>query len=300
MSALAIAPSQSAASLLRASLAAHRFSSGSAALDSLLTPSALASRPGLAHGQHLELMGPPGIGKTRTALGFILEARFNAVLNDTSCEVLVVDAEGSLSPELIHSTAVEYATYNTLPTSAPRQVCEGIHYKRICDISLLVAFYHTLPSWLNAHPDVKLVVLDSLTAHLRPSTFDFKQREYFLQLIKTTLTTVATHHDVSVITTTQLTLKLFDADGRPSQFTSDAEALLVPPLGDSWIGGQCWRVVLYFDSQGERQASLVSSPVPSRGTEVAFQMDALGPCDWLDPDVMADDDHDAEPALVEE
>lgn len=86
--------SQSAAALLRSSIAAPRFSSGSAAIDDLFTPASHPSSPsssqGLAHGAVLELMGPPGIGKTRAALGFILAARFDALGDTAAEEVLVV------------------------------------------------------------------------------------------------------------------------------------------------------------------------------------------------------------------
>lgn len=55
-----------------------------------------------------------------------------------------------------------------------------------------------------------------------------------------------------MILTTQLTLKLFLPTGEPSSFNSNAEALLVPPLGDSWIKGPTWRICLYYGEGNTR------------------------------------------------
>lgn len=81
--------SQSASSLLFSSRHAPRFSSGCPSLDALLTPPS-STTLGLAHGSVLELLGPPGIGKTRTALGFVLSARFEALELGKEGDVLVV------------------------------------------------------------------------------------------------------------------------------------------------------------------------------------------------------------------
>lgn len=90
--------------------------------------------------------------------------------------------------------------------------------------------------------------------------------------------------------TSHLSIKLFGADGEPSKYMNSAEALLVPQLGDSWIGGQCWRVVLYYDLDGgryferplffewklthpDRMAHLLASHSQSKATHGAFYMD---------------------------
>ena len=87
-------PSQSAANLLaRArSTTTLRFSSGCATIDALLSPPTAdeSARLGLAQGSVLELLGPPGSGKTRTCLALVLNARFDAVQTGEECEVLVV------------------------------------------------------------------------------------------------------------------------------------------------------------------------------------------------------------------
>lgn len=90
-------PSQTASSLLLSSKPPHRFSSNCAALDRLLTPqrpdtrpwahdSAAATATGIGEGEVLELLGPPGVGKTRTAMAFAITER----RRDDAGHVLVI------------------------------------------------------------------------------------------------------------------------------------------------------------------------------------------------------------------
>jgi RecA/RadA recombinase len=91
-------PSQTASSLLLSARPPHRFSSACPALDRLLTPKYAAARSqastgssgepesGLGEGEILELLGPQGIGKTRTAMAFAIAERFRV----DAGEVLVV------------------------------------------------------------------------------------------------------------------------------------------------------------------------------------------------------------------
>lgn len=85
-------PSQSALSLLTSIQQSPRSSSGCPSLDALLTPTSIKNKLGLAQGNVLELLGPPGIGKSRTALGFLLDQRFASLegSNGAGRQVLLV------------------------------------------------------------------------------------------------------------------------------------------------------------------------------------------------------------------
>lgn len=125
-----LAPSQTASALLLNAQSTARFSTSCPQLDQLLSSPHPSTSPGLARGAVLELMGPPGVGKTRTALGMALSARFGALDEDSDAQVLIVgesglrqvlaeanlctsaDAEGSLSPNLILETAELFAEHN--------------------------------------------------------------------------------------------------------------------------------------------------------------------------------------------
>ncbi|GAA6051786.1 hypothetical protein JCM3770_004971 [Rhodotorula araucariae] len=279
-------PSQTASSLLRSSRSSHRFSSTCGALDALITPQSFVSTTspafdalqdaGLCEGAVLELLGPPGIGKTKTALGFVLAERFR----DDGGEVLVIDAEGSLVPSFIKETAELYGEHSGYDASFVRVVLEGIRYRRIDSAWMLVAVFNSLDSWLMDHPKVTLIIVDSLSSHLRP-TLDSSTRTHIADTIRASLSIVCATGRVSVIFTTQLSLKLFGPNDRPSRWSRDAEALLVPQITERWIPREvdAWRVLQYYDEQGERLARLLSSPAPTQATDAAFAMDALGLCD---------------------
>jgi len=99
-------------------------------------------------------------------------------------------------------------------------------------------------------------------------------------LIRSTLATICSSRRVSVrplflrslhtchlmlrrmrqfIITTKMSIKLFGLDNRPSPWTRDAEALMVPAIqSKEWLPSQerlgegVWKVLLHFDQQGER------------------------------------------------
>ncbi|GAA6024233.1 hypothetical protein JCM10207_006966 [Rhodosporidiobolus poonsookiae] len=283
---------QSASSLLRTFASSHRFSSTCTALDRLLTPlthakplsqhAQHAPTAGLGHGQVLEVMGPPGVGKSRALLGFVLAERFA----DEGGEVLVVDAEGALSSALLKQTVEAYAAHHGYDESIVSDVLDGIRYRRIDSVWMLVAFLHSLETWLAQHPHVNLILLDSLTAHFRPH-LDSSTRTLLADVLRSTLSSICASGRISVILTTALSLKLFGPDHRPTTWSRDAEALLVPQIAERWMpdsgaGGTGWRVLLYYSEEGERLARLVSSPVPAQATDAVFTMDLLGPCDYPD------------------
>ncbi|GAA5964110.1 hypothetical protein JCM21900_004510 [Sporobolomyces salmonicolor] len=280
--------SQSASSLLKATLTSHRFTSTCSAIDALLTPAPQSVQlmqldragPGLTRGVVLELMGPPGVGKSRTAMGFLLAERFR----EDGGEVLVVDAEGSLSPGIISATAQAYAEHHGYDAEAAQAALEGLRYRRIDSAWLLVAFFNMLETWIADHPNVHLIVIDSLSSHLR-HTLDTVTRKLLCDTIRSTLGAVCSARHVSIILTTKMSIKLFGLDNRPSSWSPEAEAILVPQLREDWLPidspavGIC-RVLLYWDQQGERHGRLLTSSAPTQARDAAFTMDLLGPCDY--------------------
>lgn len=118
----------------------------------------------------------------------------------------------SVPPELVRPPADLLLRVGA--PSAAREVCEGIHYKRLCDVSALIAFFYSLPTWLSEHPSVglllsfpcctnaisqvNLIIIDSLSSHLRPTSLDISTKNMINQLIHATLTHITSFHSVSV------------------------------------------------------------------------------------------------------
>ncbi|GAA5881893.1 hypothetical protein JCM16303_003452 [Sporobolomyces ruberrimus] len=255
-------PSLSAATLLYSltSLSSHRFSSNCPALDSLLTPANddkndEGDETGLPRGGVLELIGPPGIGKSRTAMAFALAEAFKAEAG----KVLVIDSEDD--------------------EACLVKVTQNLLYRRLDSTWLLVAFFNNLEPWLEENSDVNLIVIDSLSSHLRP-ILDPQTRKLLNDLIRSTISAVCASRKVSIIVTTKMTFKFFGTDNRPSNWSRDAEAIMVPTISSNdWlpgldrVGEGVWKVLLYFDQQGERLARLLEAPVVTRAKDVAFTMD---------------------------
>ncbi|BGP24258.1 rad51-like protein [Rhodotorula toruloides] len=291
-----ITPSKTASSLLLSSQPRHRFSSTCAAIDQLLTPIhppqelVRVDKPekaGLGEGAVLELLGPPGVGKTRTAMGFVLAERFR----DRGGHVLVVDAEGSLSSALLKETTEVHAAHHGYEPDIVRDILAGIRYRRIDSAWMLFAFFNSLETWLAVHPKVKLIVIDSLSAHFR-QTIDSPTRIYMADTIRNVLSTICSANRVSVIITNQMSLKLFGPDNRPTNWSRNAEALLVSTISDQCLpfDVDISRILLYYSEEGERLAHLVSAPMLTQARDAAFTMDLLGPCDYPEPlDEMLDD-----------
>lgn len=106
-----------------------------------------------------------------------------------------------------------------------------------------------------------------------------------------------------VVITNQMSLKLFGPDNRPTNWSRDAEALLVPTISDQCLPFEVdvSRVLLYYSDEGERcvgrdtlrrsstrprgtladtvplvshrLAHLVSTPIPTQARSAAFTMD---------------------------
>lgn len=127
-------------------------------------------------------------------------------------------------------------------------------------------------------PQINLVVIDSLSSHIRP-TLDSATRVLMAETIRSALSAICASGRVSVrfspvaipfsrvsthpglpstasqvIVTTQMSLKLFGPDHRPVGWSRDAEALLVPQISERWLptDTNTSRVLLYYDQEGER------------------------------------------------
>ncbi|GAA5941931.1 uncharacterized protein JCM15063_004247, partial [Sporobolomyces koalae] len=272
--------SQTAAALLqsRDSGSSVRLSSNCPALDSLLTPEDVASfdsSKGLPQGAILELVGPAGVGKSRTAMAFALAEAFKP----DGGRVLLLDAEGSLGPGLLYDTASTFAHHNEYSPEQVARATDRLIYRRIDSAWLLIATLNTLEAWLDETPSVNLVILDSISAHLRP-TLDLQTKKTLIDRIRSTLTAISSTRRVTFVLTSKMTIKLFGTDNRPSSWSREAEAMMLPTVpSHDWLPGQdragegYRRVLLYFDQRGERLARLLEAPGPTVAREVRFTMD---------------------------
>ena len=125
-----------------------------------------------------------------------------------------------------------------------------------------LAVNHTLPRFLEAHPEVKLVVIDSVAFHFRHDYEEMAQRTRLLSAYSQSLTAMAKRFGVAVVLMNQVTTK-FDGGGGGGSAEGggrrESAGTLVPALGNSWAHACTTRCMLYWE-RGSRYARLIKSP----------------------------------------
>jgi len=127
-------------------------------------------------------------------------------------------------------------------------ILSHIHYYRIHDYIEQIALFNTLDDFLQSHPLVRLVVIDSMSFHFRHDFTDYMMRTRVLNNASQSLLNLASKHRLAVFLTNQMTTKV-----------KDEHTQLVPALGQIWGHAATNRVILYW-RDGNRYAHLAKSP----------------------------------------
>ncbi|KAI9457586.1 P-loop containing nucleoside triphosphate hydrolase protein [Lactarius psammicola] len=234
-----------------------RFLSSCEPLDRLLGD-------GLPSGHILELSGPPGTAKESLVVKFVSSAVSS---ND---QVLFVDMQNMTSPASLHS---EFRSRNLPDTSL-----DLVHYLNIFTLPNLLAFLHNLPSFLEAHRSIRLVVLNSIWFPFQTSpALTQSRRATLLVRVKQVLARLCSSLDISVVITNQMATKLLTPDGSPASFDTGSRAVLVPQLGGTYLPlNRTYRVLIVPETRTTGVLRLLSHPgfdSESRIVEVSFEMD---------------------------
>jgi RAD51-like protein 2 len=132
---------------------------------------------------------------------------------------------------------------------------------RVYDCTEQLAVNHTLPSFLETHPDVRVVVIDSVAFHFRHDYEELAQRTRLLAAYSQALTAIAQRFAVAVVLMNQVTTK-FEGNGAVEGQVDGCRggdgSTLVPALGNSWAHACSSRCMLYWD-RGTRYARLIKS-----------------------------------------
>jgi RAD51-like protein 2 len=138
---------------------------------------------------------------------------------------------------------------------------------RVYDCTEQLAVNHILPSFLEAHPDVRVVVIDSVAFHFRHDYEELAQRTRLLAAYSQALTAMAKRFGVAVVLMNQVTTKFESASAGGGGDRQAVEAggarsssggTLVPALGNSWAHACTARCMLYWE-RGTRYARLIKS-----------------------------------------
>lgn len=228
---------------------------------------------GLSRRQHLQIEGPPGSGKTKLVIGIAIRARAASLVRsggEQEVEVLLVDSDGSLHPSLVRRSALAlvHSVYkDNNESNLIDRICDGCHLVRITSTPELGFFFRNLHAWLRSHPKVKLVILDSITAHTRYVSMSINHRRTITKILRDAIITASTIHDCAVVVTTQLTTKsqmnqgaymnntkfLVAPEFKPSLWSKEDSSSSSSPATRSSVS-KLWKICLIFNNDGTRKA----------------------------------------------
>ncbi|KLT45440.1 P-loop containing nucleoside triphosphate hydrolase protein [Cutaneotrichosporon oleaginosum] len=235
-------------------------------------------------GMVVEFSGPPGAGKSAVGLSMALSGALGGA------EVLVIDTEGGVTPERISAAAASLLKSLTEPDKGVEDILQKIHVMRVATQVQMVAVLHTLDAWLEAHPVVKLLVIDTLSYHFRQPSMDLSARKRIMDLIKQAVGKAATVRGCAVVATCQMATKFLTADNKNANFETAARAVLMPALGEAWTTERTVQVALFRGRAGDdlRYAHASTTSATGRGNKdppwASFDIDTSGlPCDIPPP-----------------
>jgi RAD51-like protein 2 len=219
---------------------------------------------GVALGQVTEFCGVPGVGKTQLGMQLAINVQLPNAFKGASGEAIYIDTEGSFTAERCAQMADAFCTHlkkiaaqkkdndKTAAAAAitPERILSHIHLFRARDHVEQLAVVDALPSFLDAHPSVRVIIVDSVTFHFRQDFADMAARTRQLAQMAQNLMALAGERKLAVVLMNQVTTKIAAA-GQGTR--------LVPALGDSWAHAATSRVILYWKN-GVRHSFIYKSP----------------------------------------
>ncbi|KAH8113749.1 hypothetical protein DFH11DRAFT_1597117 [Phellopilus nigrolimitatus] len=187
---------------------------------------------GLKRGCVLELSGSPGSPKER----MVLELVRSVVKNEG--EVLFVDTQNMTLPSTLKHELRD------IPGSL-----DFVHYLKCHSLPELMALMYGLPAFLEKHPKISLLVLNTLSFLFNTTPLSNVSKGSLLDQIKTMLAKVCASRHLNVLVTSQLATKMLSAEGSPANFDTAKKAVMVPQLGDAYLpASRTYRLMFILNS----------------------------------------------------
>ncbi|KAG0140642.1 hypothetical protein CROQUDRAFT_69154 [Cronartium quercuum f. sp. fusiforme G11] len=250
---------------------------------------------GLSRRDHLQLEGPPGVGKTKLAVGLAVRARAASLVSKRvdELEVLYIDADGSASAWLLklsaESLVAELEEHEDDKSDLIDKICDGIHLVRITSTAELAIFFHRLPHWLGEHSKTKLIILDSLTAHTRYVSMTIEERALVGQYIREGIKLATSSFNCAVSPRTiekgHIFIPILNKGVNVILFINGQVVVAIQPVGKkdgsdqmlmiipSFRSGSGWssstsilRVQMFFEPDGTRKAVVLEQDPSSTST----------------------------------
>ncbi|XP_017345240.1 DNA repair protein RAD51 homolog 3 isoform X2 [Ictalurus punctatus] len=229
---------------------------------------------GVPVGKTMEICGVPGIGKTQLCVQLAVDVQIPVCFGGLGGEAVFIDTEGGFVVQRlvgVAEAAVEHCAAlaedeeqrGALESFTVEKILSGVFLVRCQDHVELLAELHLLPDFLRKHPQVQLVVIDSVAFPFRHDLEDLSHRTRLLSALSLRLTRLSAQHGPAVVLTNQMTTKV-----------STVQSKLIPALGEIWGHAATQRLILHWEG-AQRFASLYKSS-SHRDASVPYHITAEG------------------------
>jgi len=243
---------------------------------------------GIIVGEVTEFCGVPGVGKTQLGMQLACDVQIPSINGGLEGAAIYIDTEGSLMPERLATIAeglIERLRMITMASSTSvsekihedqkealkqvtrEKILKNVHVYRVYDYVEQISCLKSLPTFLETHPEIRLIVLDSVAFHFRRGFDDMALRARLLTGMAQSLLDLAERFQLAVVVINQVTTKIDESKQESSH--------LAPALGESWAHACTNRVMFYWGSDGQRYARLLKSP-SCRETFIVYQITSEG------------------------
>ncbi|KAG3004281.1 hypothetical protein PC121_g18754 [Phytophthora cactorum] len=230
---------------------------------------------GLQRGEVTEICGGPGSGKTQFGIHACLAAQYAVGATGKASSAVFIDSEGSFIIERVASMA-EHFLEDFRHVGADKltrdDLLRGIIYYRVHDFLEQMEVLHSLPTYLQATPECKLLVIDTVAFHFRHGFEDYTQRSRALDELAVFLHGLATDFDLAILLINHITTKSSFNDRQVSQER--------PALGESWTHSIANRVAFEWEANC-RVARLIKSATLAHDSAI-FEVSERGMRDMTD------------------
>ncbi|XP_061105271.1 DNA repair protein RAD51 homolog 3 isoform X1 [Conger conger] len=246
---------------------------------------------GVPVGKTMEICGAPGVGKTqlwmdngqscrwipikeRVCIQLAVDVQIPVCFGGLGGQAVYIDTEGGFFVQRaadLAQAAVDHCSLlaedaeqrEALKEFTVETILSNLFLFRCHDYVELLAEIYLLPNFLAQHPEVRLVVIDSIASPFRRDFEDLFERTRLLSGLALRLFKMAVQHSTAVVLTNQMTTKIVNGQSK-----------LVPALGESWGHAAAQRLILHWEGQ-QRLASLCKSPTYKEAT-VPYQITGDG------------------------
>ena len=193
-----------------------------------------------------EAFGAFGSGKTQVGSTLAVNVQFPIEKGGANGKCVFIDTEGTFRPSRIKQIAEKLG-------ANPEKVLKNIFVARAFNSDHQILLLDKITEMIKNGEPIKLVIIDSLTAHFRAEFSGrgtLADRQQKLNKYMHQLTTLAAQHNLAIYVTNQVM-------SNPAQMFGDPTT----PIGGNIIGhASTYRIYLRRGKKGSRVAKLIDSP----------------------------------------